>query len=93
MDEVIFEEFKGTGNMELQLERKLSNRRIFPAVDIISSGTRREDLLLSENMISRLWILREFLADMNSVEAMDFMRTRLPRTLNNEEFINTMDRS
>ena len=92
MDEVIFEEFKGTGNMELQLERKLSNRRIFPAVDIVSSGTRREDLLLSENMISRLWILREFLADMNSVEAMDFMRTRLPRTLNNEEFINTMDR-
>ena len=92
MDEVIFEEFKGTGNMELQLERKLSNRRIFPAVDIISSGTRREDLLLSENMISRLWILREFLADMNPVEAMDFMRTRLPRTSDNEEFINTMDR-
>ena len=93
MDEVIFEEFKGTGNMELQLERKLSNRRIFPAVDIIASGTRREDLLLSEHMISRLWILREFLADMNPVEAMDFMRTRLPRTLNNEEFINTMDKS
>ncbi|MBN2669330.1 MAG: transcription termination factor Rho [Bacteroidales bacterium] len=92
MDEVIFEEFKGTGNMELQLDRKLSNRRIYPAVDITASGTRREDLLLPEHMISRLWILREFLADMNPIEAMDFMRTRLPRTLNNEEFILTMDK-
>ncbi len=92
MDEVIFEEFKGTGNMELQLERKLSNRRIYPAVDITASGTRREDLLLPEHMISRLWILREFLADMTPVEAMDFMRTRLPRTVDNEEFIQTMDK-
>jgi transcription termination factor Rho len=92
MDEVIFEEFKGTGNMELQLERKLSNRRMYPAVDITASGTRREDLLLPENMISRLWILREFLADMNPVEAMEFMRTRLPRTVDNEEFIQTMDK-
>ena len=92
MDEVIFEEFKGTGNMELQLERKLSNRRMYPAIDITASSTRREDLLLPESMISRLWIMREFLSDMNPVEAMDFMRTRLPRTLNNEEFIHTMDK-
>ncbi len=92
MDEVIFEEFKGTGNMELQLERKLSNRRMYPAIDITASSTRREDLLLSENIINRLWILREFLSDMNPVEAMDFMRTRLPRTVDNEEFINTMDK-
>ena len=92
MDEVIFEEFKGTGNMELQLERKLSNRRMYPAIDITASSTRREDLLLPKSMISRLWIMREFLSDMNPVEAMDFMRTRLPRTVDNEEFINTMDR-
>ena len=92
MDEVIFEEFKGTGNMELQLERKLSNRRMYPAIDITASSTRREDLLLPESMISRLWIMREFLSDMNPIEAMDFMRTRLPRTLDNEEFINTMDK-
>ena len=92
MDEVIFEEFKGTGNMELQLERKLSNRRMYPAIDITASSTRREDLLLPESMISRLWVMREFLSDMNPVEAMDFMRTRLPRTLDNEEFINTMDK-
>ena len=92
MDEVIFEEFKGTGNMELQLERKLSNRRMYPAIDITASSTRREDLLLPESMISRLWIMREFLSDMNPVEAMDFMRTRLPRTIDNEEFINTMDK-
>ena len=92
MDEVIFEEFKGTGNMELQLERKLSNRRMYPAIDITASSTRREDLLLPEDMISRLWVMREFLSDMNPVEAMEFMRTRLPRTIDNEEFIRTMDK-
>lgn len=92
MDEVIFEEFKGTGNMELQLERKLSNRRMYPAIDITASSTRREDLLLPESMVSRLWVMREFLSDMNPIEAMDFMRTRLPRTHDNEEFIRTMDK-
>jgi len=92
MDEVIFEEFKGTGNMELQLDRKISNRRMYPAIDITSSSTRREDLLLPKDMISRLWVMREFLSDMNPIEAMDFMRTRLPRTLDNDEFIRTMDR-
>lgn len=92
MDEVIFEEFKGTGNMELQLERKLSNRRMYPAIDITASSTRREDLLLPESMTSRLWVMREFLSDMNPIEAMDFMRSRLPRTRDNEEFIRTMDK-
>lgn len=92
MDEVIFEEFKGTGNMELQLDRKLSNRRIYPAVDITASSTRREDLLIDNELINRLWILREFLADMNSVEAMEFMRTRLMQTATNEEFLWTMDK-
>ncbi len=92
MDEVIFEEFKGTGNMELQLDRKISNKRMYPAIDITASSTRREDLLLPEGMISRLWIMRKFLSDMNPIEAMEFMRTRLPRTIDNEEFINTMDR-
>lgn len=92
MDEVIFEEFKGTGNMELQLDRKLSNRRIYPAVDITASSTRREDLLIDNDLINRLWILREFLADMNSMEAMEFMRTRLMQTPNNEEFLWTMDK-
>jgi transcription termination factor Rho len=92
MDDVIFEEFKGTGNMELQLDRKLSNRRIYPAVDITASSTRREDLLLPPEVISRIWILREFLADMNSVEAMDFIRQRLPNTKDNIEFLMTMDK-
>ena len=92
MDDVIFEEFKGTGNMELQLDRKLSNRRIYPAVDITISSTRREDLLLPPEMISRLWIMREFLADMNSIEAMNFIRNRLPSTKNNIEFLMTMDK-
>lgn len=92
MDEVIFEEFKGTGNMELQLDRKLSNRRIYPAVDITASSTRREDLLLKQDLINRLWVLREFLADMNSLEAMDFMRSRLMQTATNEEFLLTMDK-
>ncbi|MDD2563724.1 MAG: transcription termination factor Rho [Salinivirgaceae bacterium] len=92
MDDVIFEEFKGTGNMELQLDRKLSNRRIYPSVDILSSSTRREDLLLSKETLSRTWILRNYLADMNSVEAMEFMRQRLPQTSSNEEFLLTMSR-
>jgi len=87
MDEVIFEEFKGTGNMELQLDRKLSNKRVFPAVDIIASSTRRDDLLLSEETLNRMWVLRNFLSDMNSVEAMEFLLNRLRRTSNNEEFL------
>jgi len=92
MDEVIFEEFKGTGNMELQLDRKLSNRRVYPAVDIVASSTRREDLLMDNDLINRMWILREFLADMNSIEAMEFMRSRLMQTPTNEEFLWTMDK-
>jgi transcription termination factor Rho len=92
MDEVIFEEFKGTGNMELQLDRKLSNRRVYPAVDIVASSTRREDLLMDNDLINRMWILREFLADMNSIEAMEFMRTRLMQSASNEEFLWTMDK-
>lgn len=91
MDEVIFEEFKGTGNMELQLDRKLSNKRIFPAVDIVASSTRRDDLLLSEDTLNRMWVLRNFLSDMNSVEAMEFLLTRLRRTKNNEEFLISMN--
>lgn len=91
MDDVIFEEFKGTGNMELQLDRKLSNKRVFPAVDIMASSTRRDDLLLSEETLNRMWVLRNFLSDMNSVEAMEFLLTRLRRTKNNEEFLISMN--
>ena len=91
MDDVIFEEFKGTGNMELQLDRKLSNKRVFPSVDIISSSTRRDDLLLSDETLNRMWILRNFLSDMNSVEAMEFLLTRLRRTRSNEEFLISMN--
>ncbi|WP_108822401.1 transcription termination factor Rho [Dysgonomonas sp. Marseille-P4361] len=91
MDDVIFEEFKGTGNMELQLDRKLSNKRIFPAVDIISSSTRRDDLLLDQDTLSRMWVLRNFLSDMNSVEAMQFLESRLRKTINNEEFLISMN--
>lgn len=91
MDEVIFEEFKGTGNMELQLDRKISNRRIFPAIDLISSSTRRDDLLLDESTIQRMWILRKYLADMNPVEAMEFIGQRIGQTKNNEEFLLTMN--
>lgn len=91
MDEVIFEEFKGTGNMELQLDRKISNRRIFPAIDLTSSSTRRDDLLLDENTIQRMWILRKYLADMNPVEAMEFIEQRIKQTKNNEEFLMTMN--
>lgn len=91
MDEVIFEEFKGTGNMELQLDRKLSNKRIFPAVDINASSTRRDDLLHDKETLNRMWILRRYLADMNSVEAMEFLKERLERTLSNEEFLLSMN--
>ncbi len=91
MDEVIFEEFKGTGNMELQLDRKISNRRIFPAIDLISSSTRRDDLLLDENTIQRMWVLRKYLADMNPVEAMESMNDRFTKTVNNEEFLISMN--
>ena len=92
MDEVIFEEFKGTGNMELQLDRKLSNKRIFPAVDIIASSTRRDDLLLSEEVLNRMWVLRNFLGDMTSLEAMEFIRKRMELTRTNEELLVTMDK-
>ncbi|WP_346857547.1 transcription termination factor Rho [uncultured Draconibacterium sp.] len=91
MDEVIFEEFKGTGNMELQLDRKLSNKRIFPAVDIPSSSTRREDLLFSKEVLDKLWILRNYLGDMNSLEAMEFIKTRLMRANSTEEFLASMN--
>ena len=91
MDEVIFEEFKGTGNMELQLDRKISNRRIFPAIDLISSSTRRDDILLDENTVQRMWIMRKYLADMNPVEAMEFINDRFKKTHNNEEFLISMN--
>ena len=91
MDEVIFEEFKGTGNMELQLDRKLSNKRIFPAVDIMASSTRRDDLLLDKDTLNRMWILRRHLADMNSMEAMEFLKERMERTENNDEFLVSMN--
>lgn len=91
MDEVIFEEFKGTGNMELQLDRKLSNKRIFPAVDIVASSTRRDDLLLSRDTLNRMWVLRRFLSDRTSVEAMEFMKDRMERTRSNEELLLTMN--
>lgn len=91
MDDVIFEEFKGTGNMELQLDRKLSNKRIFPSVDIIASSTRRDDLLLNAESLNRMWVLRNFLSDMNSVEAMEFLLQRLRRTKSNEEFLISMN--
>ena len=91
MDDVIFEEFKGTGNMELQLDRRLSNKRIFPSVDIIASSTRRDDLLLNAESLNRMWILRNFLSDMNSVEAMEFLLQRLRRTKSNEEFLISMN--
>jgi len=91
MDEVIFEEFKGTGNMELQLDRRIANKRIFPAIDLVSSSTRRDDLLLDENTIQRMWIMRKYLADMNPVEAMDFIHDRFKKTRNNEEFLISMN--
>ena len=91
MDEVIFEEFKGTGNMELQLDRKLSNKRIYPAIDIVSSSTRRDDLLLDKDALQRIWILRNHLADMNPLEAMEFLRERMKFTNSNEEFLISMN--
>ena len=91
MDEVIFEEFKGTGNMELQLDRKLSNKRIYPAIDIVSSSTRREDLLLDKEMLQRIWILRNHLADMNPLEAMEFLKDKIRFTQSNEEFLISMN--
>ena len=91
MDEVIFEEFKGTGNMELQLDRTLSNKRIFPAVNIIASSTRRDDLLLDKTTLDRMWILRKYLADMTPMEAMDFVKSKLENTKDNEEFLMSMN--
>ncbi len=92
MDEVIFEEFKGTGNMELQLERKLSNKRIFPAIDVIASSTRRDDLLLDKETLHKMWVLRNHLADMNAEESMKFLLQQMKGTRNNEEFLLTMNR-
>ncbi len=91
MDDVIFEEFKGTGNMELQLDRKLSNKRVYPSVDINMSSTRREDLLLDKETLSKIWILRNYLSDMNAVEAMEFMKDRMLKTKSNEEFLISMN--
>ena len=91
MDEVIFEEFKGTGNMELQLERNISNRRIFPAIDLVKSSTRRDDLLLDAKTIQRMWVLRKYLADMNPVEAMEFIKNKIQYTTSNDEFLISMN--
>ncbi|TPN81267.1 transcription termination factor Rho [Aquimarina algicola] len=91
MDEVIFEEFKGTGNMELQLDRRIANKRIFPAIDLISSSTRRDDILLDDTTIQRMWIMRKYLADMNPVEAMEFINERFKQTRNNDEFLISMN--
>ena len=91
MDEVIFEEFKGTGNMELQLDRKLANKRVFPAIDIPASGTRREDLLMSRDELSRVWVLRKFMTDMSATEAMEFLKDRMKGTKDNEEFLLAMN--
>jgi len=91
MDEVIFEEFKGTGNMELQLDRRLSNKRVFPSIDIVSSGTRREDLLLERDIMNRIWVLRKFINDMTPLEAMEFLLDRIRHTRNNEEFLTSMN--
>jgi len=91
MDDVIFEEFKGTGNMELQLDRKLANKRVWPAVDINASSTRREDLLLDKHSLNKIWVLRNYLSDMTSVEAMDFISDRMSKTDSNEEFLISMN--
>mgnify|MGYP003411804021 FL=1 len=91
MDEVIFEEFKGTGNMELQLDRKIANKRIFPAIDLTSSSTRRDDMLLDQKTLQRMWIMRKYLSDMNPVEAMDFINDRFKKTRNNDEFLISMN--
>ena len=91
MDDVIFEEFKGTGNMELQLDRKLSNKRIYPAGDITASSTRRDDLLQDESTLNRMWVLRKYLSDMNSMEAMEFVKQRMEQTVDNMEFLASMN--
>ena len=91
MDDVIFEEFKGTGNMELQLDRKLANKRIYPAVDITASSTRRDDLLQDESTLNRMWVLRKYLSDMNSMEAMEFVKQRMEQTVDNMEFLASMN--
>ena len=91
MDEVIFEEFKGTGNMELQLDRRLANKRIFPAVDVVASSTRREDLLLPNEVVQRSWVLRRYLSDMTPIEAMEFLEKQMSLTRSNEEFLATMN--
>jgi len=91
MDEVIFEEFKGTGNMELQLERNIANRRIYPAIDLVKSSTRRDDLLLDPKTVKRMWVLRKYLADMNPVEAMEFIKSKIQYTTSNEEFLISMN--
>lgn len=91
MDEVIFEEFKGTGNMELQLDRKIANKRIFPAIDVVASSTRREDLLLNKDVLQKIWILRNHLADMNPLEAIEFLKDKMRFTDSNEEFLMSMN--
>jgi transcription termination factor Rho len=90
MDEVIFEEFKGTGNMELQLDRKLANKRVYPAIDVPASSTRREDLLLDKQTLQRIWILRKLLSEMNPEEQINFLVTRMNNTMSNEEFLVSM---
>ena len=92
MDDVIFEEFKGTGNMELQLDRKLANKRLYPAIDIVASSTRRDDLLVSQQVLSRMQVLRNMLTDLTPVEAMEFLQKQMSHTKNNEEFLYTMDK-
>lgn len=91
MDEVIFEEFKGTGNMELQLDRSLSNKRIFPAVNLVASSTRRDELLQDSTTLNRMWILRKYIADMNPIEAMNTIHSQMERTHDNDEFLLTMN--
>ncbi len=91
MDEVIYEEFKGTGNMELQLDRKISNKRIYPAIDIVASSTRRDDLLLDKEMLQRVWILRNILSERTTVEAMEFLKDKMRFTQTNEEFLISMN--
>jgi transcription termination factor Rho len=92
MDEVIFEEFKGTGNMELQLDRKIANKRIYPAIDLVASSTRRDDLLHDSLTQQRMWILRKHLADMNPLEAMQFVEKSIKQSINNEEFLMSMNK-
>ena len=90
MDEVIFEEFKGTGNLEMILDRRLSDRRVFPSLDMYKSGTRKEELILAENELNRLWILRKLLSEMNPIEQMEFLTEKMKRTKNNKEFLDSM---